>query len=39
MRDKKLRKFFSKGPKNEEPRKIDFDQARENIINGIEFQS
>ena len=32
----KARKLFSKGPKYREQKKIDFDQAMGNIINGIE---
>ena len=36
IKDSKLRKLFSKDPRHLEPKKIDFDQARENIVNGIE---
>ena len=35
MKDK-LRKLFSKGSKYCEPSGIDYNQARENIANGIE---
>ena len=36
LKDNMLKKLFTKDPKYREPRKIDFDQARENIANGIE---
>ena len=39
IKDKKIRKHFTKGPKYGEQRKIDFDQARENVINGILLKS
>ena len=36
LKDNMLKELFTKDPKYREPRKIDFDQARENIANGIE---
>ena len=36
IKDSKLRKLFSKDLMHLEPKKIDFDQARENIVNGTE---
>ena len=36
IKNNKLRKLFSKGPKYREPAKIDFESARESIKSGIE---
>ena len=36
IKDNKLKYIFSRGPKYCEPTKIDFDQARKNIINSVE---
>lgn len=36
MIDNELWTLFTKDPTYREPRKIDFEQAKENIINGLE---
>lgn len=36
IKDSKVKKLFSKGPKYLEPKKIDFDKAWKNIVNGVE---
>ena len=37
IKNNKLRKLFSKGPKYREPAKINFETARETIKSGIEY--